>query len=123
MASRRMLLAMTDAMQQEFGELASAEGIEWVGVTTCDEARGMLAGNVSTIVTYETLPDGNWYCLLQEIVGRGLDVGMIVVLPEGSDATSVTSCGVDVIEYPLDAATWKRLAKSVRDVASRAAVA
>lgn len=125
MASRRILLAMPDAMQQEFGELAAAEGIDWTGVTTCDEARSVLAGDeqISTVVTEGTLPDGSWYCLLEEIVLRGSDRNLIVLLPQGSDPAGITSCGAAVVEYPLDAAARSRLTESLRAVASRAPVA
>ena len=75
------------------------------------------------IVTDETLPDGNWYCLLQEMVSQGRDLDLIVVVPKGSEATSIKSCGVDVVEYPLDAAARRRLVGSGREAANRATVA
>ena len=122
MTSKKTLLVLSEDMQREFGDVLSPE---WVGVTTCNEARGVLARNqeLSTVVTNATLPDGNWYCLLQEMVSREMDLDLVVVLPAGSDPTSVKSCGVEVVEYPLDAATRKRLVGSEREVVSRAAVA
>lgn len=125
MVKKRVLLVMSEDMQREFGEFFSLEDVEWVGVTTCNAARGGLADNekISKVVTNATLPDGNWYCLLQEIVSRETDLDLVVVLPAGSDPTSVQSCGADVVEYPLDAAARRHLAGSEREVVSRAAVA
>jgi hypothetical protein len=44
MASETVLLVMKEEMQREFGALASAEGIQWLGVASCDEARRLLDG-------------------------------------------------------------------------------
>lgn len=110
MASNRVLLVMKEDMQREFGALASAESAEWKGVTTCNQARRLLDDEISMIVTDETLPDGNWYCLLQEVVQRGAQAEIVVLLPAGSDSTSVKSCGVEVVEYPLTAAGRRILA-------------
>ena len=115
MASETVLLVMKEEMQREFGALASAEGIQWLGVASCDQARRLLDGDerILTIVTYETLPDGNWYSLFEEVVRRGAETEVIVVLPAGSDPTGVTSCGADVVEYPLTAAGRRLLVRSM----------
>lgn len=101
MGKKTALLVMPEAMQKEFGALASAEGLKWMGVESCQEARQALdQGGFSVMVCYETLPDGNWYGLLEEIVLREVVTTMIVALPTGSDFSSVTSCGVEVVHYP-----------------------
>jgi hypothetical protein len=122
MASNRVLLVMKEQMQREIGALASAEGIEWLGLTTCDQARHKLDGEVSTIVTYETLPDGNWYCLFKEVVERGAQTDVVVVLPAGSDPTGVKSCGANVVEYPLTAAGRRQLVAYMLQRANGAAI-
>lgn len=49
-----------------------------MGVESCQEARQALdQGGFSAMVCYETLPDGNWYCLLEEIVLREDETNMI----------------------------------------------
>lgn len=101
MEKKTALLVMPEAMQEEFGALASAEGIKWMGVESCQEARQALdQGGFLAMVCYETLPDGNWYGLLEQIVLREDETNMIVALPSGSDFSSVTSCGVEVVRYP-----------------------
>lgn len=82
----------------------------------------MLDDGISMIVTDETLPDGNWYCLLREVVQRGGQLEVVVVLPAGSDATSVKSCGVEVVEYPLTAAGRRLLAAHMIQKANGAPV-
>ncbi len=110
MARSRVLLVMNEDMLREFRALASAESVEWAEATTCNQARRLLDDEISMVVTDETLPDGNWYCLLREVVQRGAQPEIVVVLPAGSDPTSVKSCGVEVVEYPLTAAARRLLA-------------
>lgn len=122
MASNSVLLVMKEHMQRELGALASAEGIGWIGLTTCDQARHKLDGEISTIVTDETLPDGNWYCLLKEVVERGTQTDVVVIVPGGSDPTSVKSCGANVVEYPLTAAGRRLLVGYMAQRANGAAI-
>ena len=118
-----VLLVMSEDMQREFGELISAEQLSWKGVLNCNQARIALARdpNLSVVVCNDSLPDGNWYCLLKELVHRDLDVNLVVVVPEGCCSATIESHGIHaVLNYPPAPSAGRTVAQAA--TASRQAV-
>ena len=103
MQSNSVLLVMSEDMQREFGELISAQQLEWTGVLNCNTARFALAKqpDVSVVVCSDSLPDGSWYCMLREMVNKGLEANLLVVVPAGCDSGTIQSHGIQgVLTYP-----------------------
>lgn len=116
MEGKSVLLVMSEDMQREFGQLISAEQLSWTGVLNCNEARVALANHpdVSVVVCNDSLPDGNWYCLLKEMVQKGLDANLLVVVPAGCDAGIIQSHGIfGVLAYPPEASAGQIVAQAV----------
>ena len=116
MESKRVLLVMSEGMQQEFGQLISAQQVAWTGVLDCNQARVALANHpdVPVVVCNDSLPDGSWYCLLKEMVNHGLEANLLVVVPVGCDSGIIESHGINaVLTYPPEPSAGKTVAKAV----------
>ena len=112
-----VLLVMSEDMQREFGERISEEQLAWTGVHNCDQARSALANDphLSVVVCNDSLPDGNWYCVLKELVQRDLDANLLVVVPDGCDSATIQSHGIHgVLNYPPEPTAGKAVAQAVR---------
>ncbi len=113
---KSILLVMSKDMQREFGQLISAEQLSWTGVLNCNEARVALADHphLSVVVCNDSLPDGNWYCLLKEMVQKGLEANLLVVIPAGCDSGIIQSHGIyGVLDYPPGPLAGKTVAQAV----------
>lgn len=111
-----VLLVMSEDMQREFGERIAAEQLAWTGVLNCNEARMALANdpNLTVVVCNGSLPDGNWYCMLRELVQKGLDANLLVVVPDGCDSATIESYGIHgVLTYPPLPTVGKAVAQAV----------
>jgi len=115
MGSNSVLLVMSEDMQREFGQLISAEQVAWTGVVNCNQARAALANRpeVSVVVCNDSLPDGNWYCLLKEMVQEELGANLLVVVPAGCDSGIIQSHGIQgVLTYPPEPSAAKTVARA-----------
>ena len=113
MESNSVLLVMSEDMQREFDPLISAEQVAWKGVLNCNEARVALAKHpgIAAIVCNDSLPDGNWYCVLKELVHKGLDANLLVVVPAGCNSATIESHGIyRILTYPPDPSAGKIVA-------------
>lgn len=113
-----VLLVMSEDMQREFGDRISAEQLGWTGVRNCNEARVALASdpNLSVVVCNDSLPDGNWYCVLRELVQKDLEANLFVVVPDGCDSATIESHGIHgVLTYPPQPAVGKTVAQAVQE--------
>jgi DNA-binding NarL/FixJ family response regulator len=107
---------MSEDMQREFGQLISADRVAWTGVLSCNEARIALAKHpdIAVLVCNGSLPDGNWYCVLKELVHKGLEANLLVVVPAGCDSATIESHGIHgVLTYPPEPSAGKTIAKAV----------
>lgn len=115
MENNSVLLVMSEDMQREFGERISEEQLAWTGVLNCKEARAALARDpeVSVVVCNDSLPDGNWYCVLKELVHKGLEANLLVVVPAGCDSATIESHRIHgVLTYPPDPSAGKIVAQA-----------
>jgi hypothetical protein len=115
MENNSVLLVMSKDMQRKFGQLISAEHMAWTGVLTCNEARAALAKHpdLSAVVCNDSLPDGNWYCVLEELVRKGLDANLLVVVPAGCDSGIIESHGIQgVLTYPPETSAGATIAQA-----------
>ncbi len=116
MEYKSVLLVMSEDMQREFGQLISEEQVSWTGVPNCNEARVILAKypHVAVVVCADSLPDGGWYCLLKEMVNKGLEANLLVVVPAGCDSGTIESHGIHgVLTYPPEPSAAKVVAEAV----------
>ena len=116
MEYKSVLLVMSEDMQREFGERITAEQLAWTGVRNCNQARIALAKDphLSVVVCNDSLPDGNWYCVLRELVQKDRDAKLLVVVPAGCDATTIKSHGIHgVLTYPPEPSAVKVVAQAV----------
>jgi DNA-binding NtrC family response regulator len=100
----KALLVMSKEMQREFSPAVSNAQVEWIGVETCDQARVALAEhpNTAVVISDQTLPDGNWFCLFDELVKRDLRANLVVVVPGECDTSVIESYGVfGVLRSPI----------------------
>lgn len=121
MERNSVLLVMSEDMQREFGERISAEQLAWTGVTNCNQARVALARepHLSVVVCNDSLPDGNWYCVLKELVHKGLDANLLVVVPAGCDSATIESHGIcGVLSYPPASTAGKTIAEAAEQLVS-----
>lgn len=117
MERNSVLLVMSEDMQREFGERIAAEQLIWTGVLSCNEARVFLASqpHVSVVVCNDSLPDGNWYCVLKELVHKGLKANLLVVVPVGCDSSTIESHGIHgVLTYPPHPQAGKAVAQAAQ---------
>ncbi len=115
MENNSVLLVMSEDMQREFGRRISAERLAWTGVLNCNEARFALANDphLSAVVCNDSLPDGNWYCVLKELVHRDLEANLLVVVPAGCDSATIESHGIhSVLTFPPDPSAGKIVAQA-----------
>jgi DNA-binding NarL/FixJ family response regulator len=115
MENNSVLLVMSEDMQREFGELISAEQLAWTGVLNCNQARVALANDpyLSVVVCNDSLPDGNWYCVLKELVQKDLEANLLVVVPAGCDSATIESHGIlGVLSYPPEPTTGHMVAQA-----------
>jgi DNA-binding NarL/FixJ family response regulator len=92
-----------------------AERLGWTGVLNCNEAREALRRepNLSVVVCKDSLPDGNWYCVLRELVNKGLDANLLVVVPAGCDSATIESHGIHgILSYPPEPTAGKMVAQA-----------
>lgn len=116
MEHKRVLLVMSEDMHREFAPLISAVEVNSTGVLTCNEARAELADDpdITAIVCYHSLPDGSWYCLLQELVRKGRDANVLVVVPAGCDTGTIESHGIyGVLKYPPESSAGSAIAQAL----------
>jgi DNA-binding NarL/FixJ family response regulator len=116
MESNSVLLVMSEDMQREFGKRISAEQLAWTGVVNCNEARVALANDphLSVVVCNDSLPDGNWYCVLKELVQKDLEANLFVVVPAGCDSATIESHGIHgVLSYPPEPSAGRTVAQAV----------
>jgi len=121
MESNNVLLVMSEDMQREFGDRISAEQLAWTGVLNCNEARVALANDpqLSVVVCNDSLPDGNWYCVLKELVQKELEANLLVVVPAGCDSAIIQSHGIHgVLMYPPEPSAGKTVARAAIAVES-----
>ncbi len=119
MERNSVLLVMSEDMQQEFGKRIVAEQLSWMGVLNCNQARMALARDpdLSVVVCNDSLPDGNWYCVLRELVNKGLDANLLVVVPAGCDSATIESHGIHgVLSYPPEPTAGKAVAQAATEV-------
>lgn len=115
MERNSVLLVMSEDMQREFGERISAERLTWTGVLNCTQARVALSRepHLTAVVCNDSLPDGNWYCVLKELVKNDLDANLFVVVPAGCNSATIESYGVEgVLSYPPEPAAGKKVAQA-----------
>ena len=116
-----VLLVMSEDMQREFGERISAEELAWIGATNCNQARIVLQQepHLSVVVCNDSLPDGNWYCVLKELVHKGINANLLVVVPAGCDSATIESHGIHgVLSYPPEPAAGKLVAQAAEQPVS-----
>lgn len=121
MESNSVLLVMSEGMQRDFGDRISAERLAWTGVLNCKEARVALANDpqLSVVVCNDSLPDGNWYCVLKELVQKDIDANLFVVVPSGCDSATIESHGIHgVLTYPPDPSAGKTVAQAMSEPVS-----
>ena len=121
MERNSVLLVMSEDMQREFGERISIEQLAWTGALNCNQARVALAREpyLSVVVCNDSLPDGNWYCVLKELVHKGLDANLLVVVPAGCSSATIESHGIHgVISYPPPPTAGKTVAQAAELVVS-----
>jgi DNA-binding NarL/FixJ family response regulator len=119
MENNSVLLVMSEDMQREFGQLISAEQAAWTGVLNCNEARVALAKHpdVSAVVCNDSLSDGNWYCVLKELVHKGLEANLLVVVPAGCDSGIIESHGIHgVLCYPPEPSAGMTIAQAANSL-------
>ena len=121
MGSNSVLLVMSEDMQREFGARISGEQLTWTGVLDCNQARVALANDpcLSVVICNDSLPDGNWYCVLKELVHKGLEANLLVVVPAGCDSTTIESHGIHgVLSYPPEPSAGKTVAQAAEQPVS-----
>ena len=105
MQAPRALVVMPRDRHAEFQRAVSAAGVEWVWAANCAEARAALTldPDLAVVVSELSLSDGNWYCMLDALVRRGMDANLILVAPAGAKRLDVAGYGVfGVLRRPLD---------------------
>ena len=111
----KALLVMPKEMQSEFSPAVSKAQTEWIGVETCCQARAVLTENPGTavVISNQTLQDGNWCCLHDELVRRNLAANLVVIVPVGCDTTVIRSYGVfGVLRSPLESSAADVIAEA-----------
>lgn len=116
MSSPKVLLAMSKQKQEELRSATSALEGRCVCVETCSEARDAMAepSDLALVIVDETLPDSNWYSVLEELVNRDVNAKCLVVVPSGCETSVIKSHGVGVLEHPFDASTQDVVAEALR---------
>ena len=104
------------------GPALSASGIEALAVSNCREARQVLESHppLKAVVTDVTLPDGNWCCLLSDVVRSGVDAEVFVCAPDCPNHLSqeVTQRGGRCVH--LDALSLANLGATIRQALAKA---
>lgn len=99
------LLVMPRQLQPNFRRIVSAGRVQWTYAETCHQARQAFAQNpdFAVVVSEATLPDGSWYCVLDELVRRDSAANLIVVACNGIKDDVVKRYDIfGVLRRPLD---------------------
>lgn len=106
---RRMfngLLVMPIQRGDSFQRAVSGAPVKWAIAESCEAACEWLAANPSptVVVADSTLPDGNWYCVLERLLKLGSDAALLVSAPRGRDVSAILEHGIaGVVGRPFDA--------------------
>ena len=96
---------MSEQRSDSFQQAVAGAPVEWTVGGSCEAARQWLAAHPSpaVVVADSTLPDGNWYCVLEWLLGLGSEAALLVAAPEGLDVSTILEHGVaGVVRHPFD---------------------
>ncbi len=102
---RNGLLVMSARSGDRFQQAVADAPVEWTIAESCEAARQWLAAHPSpaVVVAASTLPDGNWYCVLEWLLSLGSEAELLVAVPEGCAASTILEHGVaGVVHRPFD---------------------
>lgn len=99
------LLVMSVRRSDAFQEAVAGSPVEWIIAKDCQAARQWLNEHpaAAVVVADSTLPDGNWYCVLEWMLNLGSEAALLVVASEGHDVSTILEHGVaGVVRHPFD---------------------